>query len=115
MFSAKRADPEAGSAGLPDRWLPALVRVYPGLREHLWAEDMAGGALSHHQLQCGAGVQQLSQEQGPTPDTEPQPPSTSHTPHPDTPSPASPPPNTHPSSIYPLLTPLTHSHSLPLL
>ena len=42
----------------------AIVRVHPGLRQHLRAKDLAGGDVENHKLQCRTGVQQLPSHKG---------------------------------------------------
>ena len=66
VLTGQWLDTTTGRPGGTDGWLPAVVWVHPGLREHLWAEDLAGRGVAHHQLQCGTGVQQLPPYKGQT-------------------------------------------------
>ena len=38
----QRARAQAESAGREDEWLQKIVRVHPGLCQHLWPQDLAG-------------------------------------------------------------------------
>lgn len=44
--------------------IPSLLWVYPRLHQHLWSENLARGSVQDHKLQCGAGMQQLSERKG---------------------------------------------------
>jgi len=44
----ERAGTKVGPTRCRDGWIPAILRVHPGLCQHLRTEDLAGGNVSHY-------------------------------------------------------------------